>query len=96
MLVFFVVCSFITPLNVHRKIASTILGDCYFETYIECSLDVCEKRDVKGLYKKARNGIIKNFTGIHDVYEVPKNPNIVLKTELNTVEQCVEMMFNKL
>ena len=60
--------------------------------YIKCSVEECEKRDPKGLYKKARNQEIKNFTGISAPYEAPENPEIVLDTEQYSIEQCVEQL----
>jgi adenylylsulfate kinase len=59
------------------------------EIYIKCSLEECKRRDVKGMYKKAMNHEIKNFTGVDDVYEVPLNPHLVIDTEQNTIKQCV-------
>ena len=57
--------------------------------YVNAPLEVCEERDVKGLYKKARSGIIKNFTGIDDPYEPPINPEVECKTDSETLEQSV-------
>lgn len=62
-------------------------GIHFVEVYVDCSLEVAESRDPKGLYKKARGGKIKNFTGIDDPYEPPKNPEIHLKTDQMTLEQ---------
>lgn len=72
----------ISPYNENRATAREIIGDEKFiETYIKCSLEVCEKRDNKGMYKKARVKEIKNFTGISDDYNVPKNPELVVDSE---------------
>ena len=60
----------------------------YIEVYISTPLETCEKRDVKGLYEKARSGIIKGFTGIDDPYEAPKNPDIDIDTTNITVEEA--------
>jgi len=63
---------------------------------VKCSLDVCERRDIKGFYKKARAGIIKNFTGIDDPYEEQEHPEIVFVTDNMTVEKSVEKIMNYL
>ncbi|HFA47929.1 MAG TPA: adenylyl-sulfate kinase, partial [Bacteroidetes bacterium] len=76
------ICSFISPTIAIRDFAKNIIGEKDFiEIYINAPLDVCENRDVKGLYKKARNGEIKNFTGISSPYEAPLNPAIEINTE---------------
>ncbi|GME96460.1 unnamed protein product [[Candida] boidinii] len=64
----------------------------FIEVYVDVPLEVAEQRDPKGLYKKAREGIIKNFTGISDPYEAPESPEIHIKTHENTVEECVEII----
>lgn len=61
----------------------------FIEVYMKASIDLCEKRDVKGLYKKARSGLIKDFTGVNSVYEEPWNPEITLDTEKLSIEQSV-------
>lgn len=86
------ICSFITPLQQHRDIASAILDDLYFEVYVECPLQVCEARDVKGLYKKARNNEISDFTGIGSGFEAPQYPWLTLHTGNQTVEQSVDTL----
>jgi len=68
----------------------------FVEVFVDCPLEVCEQRDVKGLYKKARSGEIKQFTGISDPYEPPENPEIHLHTELENPEQDVEIIFTRL
>lgn len=68
----------------------------FVEIYVECPLEVCEQRDVKGLYKKARSGEIKQFTGISDPYEAPLNPEIAVHTNAETVEQSVDAIIDKL
>lgn len=74
--------SLISPYEENRDAARKIIGnENFIEVYIKCSLTVCEKRDVKGMYKKARNNEIKNFTGISDEYEIPSNPDLVIDTE---------------
>ncbi len=89
--------STITPYAESRKITRKIIGnEGFVEVYIKCSLQVCERRDTKGMYKKARNGEIKNFTGVSDVYDVPTNSNLIIDTENSTSEQCVENIQNYL
>ena len=75
-----VVASFISPYQDSRDFARTHCKE-FFEIYLNTPLNVCEDRDVKGMYKKARAGEIKSFTGIDDVYEIPKNPEITINTE---------------
>jgi len=90
-----VIASFISPLEVDRALARTIIGDQDFiQIYLSCSLSVCEKRDVKGFYSKARNGEIKNFTGIHSLYEIPMKSDININSGELSVEECLdEIMF---
>lgn len=84
-----VICCFITPTEATRKIAKDIIGKEYFEIFVDCPLEVCEERDVKGLYAKARSGEIKNFTGIGSPFIPPTSPNIVLKTDVDSPLVCV-------
>jgi len=59
----------------------------FIEVYVKCSVEECEKRDIKGMYQKARQGIIKEFTGVNDPYEEPPNPEIIVETDKETVEE---------
>ena len=68
----------------------------FIECHIAASLEVCEQRDVKGLYAKARAGIIKNFTGISDPYEAPTSPELKVDTGSHTIEECIEMVTREL
>jgi adenylyl-sulfate kinase len=68
----------------------------FIEVYVKCSVEECEKRDVKGMYKKAREGIIKDFTGVDDPYEEPPNPEIVLESDNETVEVSVQKVLDYL
>lgn len=68
----------------------------FVEVFVDCPLEVCEQRDVKGLYKKARSGEIKQFTGISDPYEAPENPEITLHTHEESVEESVNTVISKL
>lgn len=84
-----VIASFIAPYQKHRRWGRERLEN-YIEVYVDSPLEVCEARDPKGMYKKARAGEIEFFTGITDGYEEPENPDIHLKTDLMSVEECVE------
>lgn len=76
-----VLCSFVSPFARDRQQVKELVGaENFVEVFVDCPLEVCEQRDVKGLYKKARQGKIKNFTGIDSPFEQPKNPDIVLRT----------------
>lgn len=89
-----VIVSFISPYDINRKIAKEIIGDKYFEIYINTPLYICKKRDPKGLYKKVKNGEIKNFTGIDDPYEIPKSPNLIIDTKYSpkkSVQKIINM-----
>ena len=82
---------FISPTEKIRNLAKKIIGkDDFLEIYVNSTLETCEKRDVKGLYKKARLGEIKNFTGLTSVYEPPTNPALELKTSNCTIKETVE------
>jgi len=87
--------SFITPTEKMRKIAKNILGDDYIEVYINASLELCENRDIKGLYKKARAGEIKNFTGVDSIFEEPISPDIIVDSSKD-IDYCVELLYNKM
>ncbi|HEY9083869.1 MAG TPA: adenylyl-sulfate kinase [Vicingaceae bacterium] len=81
---------FVSPTNAIRNAAKEIIGaENFVEVFIDTPLEICEQRDVKGLYKKARAGEIKDFTGINAPFETPKNPTIVVKTANKTVEESV-------
>ncbi len=82
--------SFISPYRADRDAVRKIMGEGDFiEAWVQASVDTCEGRDVKGLYKKARAGEIKEFTGISAPYEEPQKPEVVLDTNSQTVDQCV-------
>lgn len=90
-----VIASFITPYEVQRRILRRSFAN-YIEVFVDASLAVCEKRDVKGMYQKARKNIIKGFTGLHDPYERPVNPTIHLVTDKETVKDSVERVLKYL
>ena len=90
-----VITAFISPFKEERQLAkSLVLEENYFLVHVDCSVEKCEERDVKGLYRKARAGEIKNFTGIDSPYEVPENPNLTVNTEKESVNESVEKIFN--
>ncbi len=89
--------AFISPYRKDRKIARALCGDhCFIEVFVDCPVEVCEKRDPKGAYKKAREGVIKEFTGISAPYEPPEDPEIHLHTDKTTIGECVEIILNYL
>lgn len=89
--------SFISPTRAIRNDAKNVIGEADFlEIYINAPLEVCEARDVKGLYKKARKGEIKGFTGIDSPYEAPENPFLEIKTDELSLEESVELIFREL
>lgn len=90
--------SLVSPYVENRENARKIInaGDKFSEVYVNCSLEKCEERDVKGMYKKARAGQIKNFTGLDDPYEPPENPDLVVNTEKQTLEESVQVITNYL
>jgi len=89
------ICCFVSPTIEIRELAKQIIGaNDFLEVYINASLEVCEQRDVKGLYVKARKGEIKDFTGIHQPFEAPVSPSLEIKTSEQTVEQSTETIFN--
>ncbi|MEW8190759.1 MAG: adenylyl-sulfate kinase [Candidatus Thiodiazotropha endolucinida] len=89
--------AFISPIREDRERARGLFphGD-FIEVYVSCPLEVCESRDVKGLYKKARSGEIPNFTGISAPYDVPNKPEIVIETQDRTVQECVHELIEAL
>ncbi|WP_155589934.1 adenylyl-sulfate kinase [Lysinibacillus cavernae] len=88
-----VLTAFISPYREDRQVVRELVEDGEFiEVFVKCSVETCEKRDPKGLYKKARNAEITNFTGISAPYEEPINPEIMLNTEQHSIEECVEQL----
>jgi adenylylsulfate kinase len=88
-----VVASFISPYREARQFVRRLCSN-FIEVYLKASVEECARRDVKGLYKKVKNGEIKQFTGISDPYEEPECPEITLDTELQTVEDSVNTIMN--
>ena len=88
-----VLTAFISPFQAERDMVRNLVGDGEFiEVFLDTPLDVCEQRDPKGLYKKARAGEIKHFTGIDSDYQVPVNPEIRIDTSANSLEQSVQQL----
>jgi len=89
--------AFISPFRAERDRVRKLVGnDNFIEVYCKCPFEVCEQRDVKGHYRRARTGEIKEFTGISSPYEEPDNPDLVLDTASNTLEECVKAVINLL
>ena len=87
--------SFISPFRSERKMARDLLEEGeFFEVFVSTPLEECEKRDPKGLYKKARSGELKNFTGIDSTYEIPENADLVLDTKTNNAEELADQIIN--
>ncbi|MGF1803526.1 adenylyl-sulfate kinase [Vibrio gigantis] len=92
-----VLTAFISPFIADREQArALLLPGQFLEVFIDTSLSVCEQRDPKGLYKKARAGEIKHFTGIDSTYEAPLNADIHVETEGRSIEACAEVVVNQL
>ena len=86
-----VIASLISPVDVDREAARhRFAADEFFEVYVDCPLAVCEERDPKGLYQKARAGQIPDFTGIDQAYEAPTQPDVVVRTDVESVDACLE------
>lgn len=85
------ICCFVSPTRAIRKLAKDIIGkDDFVEVFVNAPIEICEKRDVKGLYARARKGEIKDFTGIHMPFEAPVKPAIEINTDAMNVEECVK------
>ncbi|RXJ85287.1 adenylyl-sulfate kinase [Arcobacter sp. CECT 8985] len=92
-----VLTAFISPFKSDRQIAKSLVKyDEFIEIFVDTPLEICESRDPKGLYKKARDGAIKNFTGISSPYEKPEEPQIHIRTDKNSIEECVDIVINHL
>ena len=89
---FVVLVSLISPYRSERKKARDIRPEIFKQIYVKASLDECKKRDVKGLYSKAVSGEIENFTGISSPYEDPKNPDLILNTDKESIEESVKKL----
>lgn len=91
------ICAFISPTNEMRNMAKEIIGeDDFLEVFVNTPLEVCEKRDPKGLYQKARKGEIKNFTGISAPFEIPDDPFIIVNNTNPDLDETVKTMLRKI
>lgn len=88
------ITAFISPYRSDRERARAAAGDSFHEIYVKADVETCESRDPKGLYKKARAGEIKDFTGISAPYEAPENPELVVDTAKHSVEECVQQILD--
>lgn len=89
--------AFISPFRADRERVRELVGENDFiEIYCRCPLEICEQRDVKGLYRRARAGEIKEFTGISSPYDAPENPQLILDTAEKSLEECVEQVVSLL
>jgi adenylylsulfate kinase len=91
-----VLTAFISPFAEDRTKARQLLGDDFIEIYCDCSLEICEQRDVKGLYRRARAGEVKDFTGISSPYEIPEQPDLRVNTGTQDLETCVAQVLKYL
>ena len=91
-----VITAFISPFIEERNNAKEIIGDDFIEVFVDASLEICENRDPKGFYKKARSGEIPKFTGISSPYEKPLNPDIYINTGEMSIIECSDFIFNNL
>lgn len=87
--------AFVSPYRSIRAEIRAMIGD-FIEIYVKCALDECIARDVKGMYKKAIAGEIKNFTGISDPFEEPENPELILETDKESEEECLQKILQKM
>ncbi|AOT69173.1 adenylyl-sulfate kinase [Geosporobacter ferrireducens] len=88
--------AFISPFREDRNKVRELLGERFIEVFVDCPLEVCEDRDPKGLYKKARAGKIKDFTGIDSLYEKPTSPEIIIRTDALSVDACANEIIHYL
>ncbi len=91
-----VIAGFISPFRMMREDAKKKIGGAFFEVYVNAPLEVCEKRDVKGMYKQARKGELPGFTGVGAPYEPPEYPDIEVRTDLEDVETSVSRILVRL
>lgn len=92
-----VLTAFISPFIADRELVRSLLEeDEFVEIYVDCPIEECEKRDPKGLYDKARKGLIKDFTGINSPYEEPLKPELIVNTSESSVDECVEQIIGYL
>ena len=90
------IVSFIAPFKAERELAKDLMGDDILEVFIDVPIKVAELRDPKGLYKKARSGALKNFTGIDSNYEKPEKPDIHIESDKTSAEDAADIIIKKL
>lgn len=90
------ICSFITPLEQHRALAAEIIGEHYFEVFLDCPLAICQERDVKGLYKNAGLNLIQNFTGVSARFEPAVKADLIIKTHKENPHQSSDRVFSEI
>ncbi|ANX12082.1 adenylyl-sulfate kinase [Fictibacillus arsenicus] len=90
-----VLSAFVSPFEADRKFVRDLFEEFeFYEIYVECPIEECEKRDPKGLYKKSREGKLNEFTGIGAPYEVPEYPDLIINTMENNLEECTTKLIN--
>jgi bifunctional enzyme CysN/CysC len=90
-------CSFVSPYREDRDLARHLIPEGRFlEVHVDCDIEVCKKRDPKGLYERAEKGEIASFTGVSAPYEAPERPELILRTDRQTVEECVDELMDML
>ena len=90
-----VLTTFVSPYREQRRDARKEIGT-FIEVYVRCPVEICMKRDVKGMYQKARQGTIKHFTGVDDPYEEPEHPELIVNTDKETIEESVKKVLDSL
>ena len=91
-----VLSAFISPFNSDRELVRNLVGkENYMEVFVDCPIEICEQRDVKGLYQKAREGQIKNFTGIDSPYENPLHPDLIIKTAEMSLQDSLDLLLER-
>jgi adenylylsulfate kinase len=91
-----VIVSAITPFNNQRDMARSIIKSPFKLCYVQCPIETCENRDVKGLYKKYRDNKIKNFTGLDSIFDIPNNADIVVSTNTHSIDECMSIILDGL
>lgn len=92
-----VLTAFISPFRADREMARRTVGvERFIEVFVDCPIEVCEQRDVKGLYKKARAGEVADFTGINSPYEIPLHPEVVIKSAESSLDDSLALLVQKI
>jgi len=91
-----VLAAFVSPFKKDRQLLRELMQERFIEIFVDAPLEVCEQRDVKGLYKKARNGEISNFTGISSPFEMPQNPDVHIQTDKFTIEESARQVVDNI